>query len=372
MAETPEEAYERVLAEEQAKGSSPQVAQARAKAARMRTSKGLSTNPAEAAAAETAAHAAAAETAAHAAAAPPPAPAPVAEVAPAAAVTGEPAAASAAGAASSNGGEAPEAVFERVLAEEQAKGSSPVVAQARAKAARMRASRGATMPSVPAAAPPAGIPVGAGVGAAAAAAAQPAAVAKGRGSAARAARAASGEPVPERIQRLLAVVKPEAIQRVEKEPIDRVNTWPHLMASEMLAILVAVVFLFVISIVINAPFREMANINQTPNPSKAPWYFLGLQELLRYFHPQVAGVTVPQWIIVGLMATPFIDRNPSTKPTDRKLAICMFTIFMCFFATLVSVGVLFRGPGQNWVYPWKDGLFYLRNLDSLGEHGFEL
>src|SRR5437870_3566541 len=226
--------------------------------------------------------------------------------------------------------ETPDEVYDRILAEEQAKGSSPQVAQARAKAARMRAQKG-TAPSVP---------VGAGVAAGAAAAAQsaqPAAAPRGRGAAARAARAAAGsEGVPERIQRLLAVVKPEAIQRVEKEPIDRVNVWPHLMASEMLAILAATAFLVLVSILINAPFRELANINQTPNPSKAPWYFLGLQELLRYFHPQVAGVTVPHWIILALMAAPFIDRNPSTKPDDRKLAIALFTIFMVFFATLVS------------------------------------
>src|SRR5438309_4668047 len=343
MAETPDEVFERTLAEEQAKGSSPQVAQARAKAARMRASKGLSKPPA--------------------AAGPPAAP-------PSQPPGGE-APAPAAAAASSNGGESPDAVFERVLAEEQAKGSSPAVAQARAKAARMRASKGTPAPAAPAAAQ---VPVGAGVGAAAPAAATAAApVAKGRGASARAARAAgTGEGVPDRIQRLLAVVKPEAIQRVEKEPIDRVNAWPHLMASEMLAILAATLVLVIVSVWINAPFRELANINQTPNPSKAPWYFLGLQELLRYFHPQIAGVTIPQWIILGLMAAPFIDRNPSTKPDDRKLAITLFTIFMCFFATLVSVGVLFRGPGQNWVYPWKDGLFYLRNLNPLGEHGFEL
>ncbi|MGH2717233.1 MAG: hypothetical protein ACRDJU_01465 [Actinomycetota bacterium] len=358
MAETPDEVYERILAEEQAKGSSPQVAQARAKAARMRASKGLPVTAAEAAAASAAA---------------PAAEAPKAEApAPAAAVTPITPAASAPPAGT---GEDPEAVFRRVLAEEQAKGSSPAVAQARAKAARMRATRGTTGPSttgsVSAPAPAAAASVGVGVAAAAvvpAAASAP----RGRGSSARAARAASTEPVPERIQRLLAVVKPEAIQRVEKEPIDRVNTWPHLMASEMLAVLTVIVFLFVVSIVINAPFRTMANVNVTPNPSKAPWYFLGLQELLRYFHPQVAGVTVPQWIIVGLIATPFIDRNQSTKPNDPKLAICLFTIFMTFFAVLVSVGVLFRGPGQNWVYPWTNGLYYLRNLDSLGEHGFEL
>lgn len=351
MAETPDEVFERILAEEQAKGSSPQVAQARAKAARMRASKGLPVTAAEAAAASPAAPAA--ET---------PAPAAVTPIAPAAS------------AASGGTGEDPEAVFQRVLSEEQAKGSSPAVAQARAKAARMRATRGTSGPSIGSGAgtsipAPAAAATG---GAAAAAVAAAAPVAKGRGASARAARAASSEPVPERIQRLLAVVKPEAIQRVEKEPIDRVNTWPHLMASEMLAVLTVVVFLFVVSIVINAPFRTMANVNVTPNPSKAPWYFLGLQELLRYFHPQVAGVTLPQWIIVGLMATPFIDRNPSTKPNDRKLAICLFTIFMTFFGVLVSVGVLFRGPGQNWVYPWTNGLYYLRNLDSLGEHGFEL
>jgi hypothetical protein len=347
MAETPDEVFERTLAEEQAKGSSPQVAQGRAKAARMRYSKGLSKPPA--------------------APSPPSPPQPSGGEAPApAAAASTPAPAAAA--ASANGGESPDAVFERVLAEEHAKGSSPAVAQARAKAARMRASKGTPAPAAPTAAE---VPVGAGVAAAAAPAAAPAA--KGRGAAARAARAAgTGEAVPERIQRLLAVVKPEAIQRVEKEPIDRVNVWPHLMASEMLAILAVTLVLLIVSVWINAPFRELANINQTPNPSKAPWYFLGLQELLRYFHPQIAGVTAPQWIILGLIAAPFIDRNPSTKPGDRKIAITLFTIFMCFFATLVSVGVLFRGPGQNWVYPWKDGLFYLRNLNPLGEHGFEL
>jgi hypothetical protein len=347
MAETPDEVFERTLAEEQAKGSSPQVAQARAKAARMRYSKGLSKPPA--------------------APSPPSPPQPSGGEAPApAAAASTPAPAAAA--ASANGGESPDAVFERVLAEEHAKGSSPAVAQARAKAARMRASKGTPAPAAPTAAE---VPVGAGVAAAAGPAAAPAA--KGRGAAARAARAAgTGEAVPERIQRLLAVVKPEAIQRVEKEPIDRVNVWPHLMASEMLAILAVTLVLLIVSVWINAPFRELANINQTPNPSKAPWYFLGLQELLRYFHPQIAGVTAPQWIILGLIAAPFIDRNPSTKPGDRKIAITLFTIFMCFFATLVSVGVLFRGPGQNWVYPWKDGLFYLRNLNPLGEHGFEL
>lgn len=109
---------------------------------------------------------------------------------------------------------------------------------------------------------------------------------------------------------------------------------------------------------INAPFRELANPSLTPNPSKAPWYFLGLQELLRYFHPQIAGVTIPQWIILGLMAAPYMDRNVSSHPQDRKLAIALFTIFLLMNAVLVILGSLFRGPGFNFIYPWEHTELY--------------
>ncbi|MEX0790584.1 MAG: menaquinol-cytochrome c reductase cytochrome b subunit, partial [Actinomycetota bacterium] len=207
-------------------------------------------------------------------------------------------------------------------------------------------------------------PEPAAVGAAAAStpaapAATPAAApaAGGRRAASRAGVGA-GDAAPERMQRLLAVVKPESIQRVEKEPIDRVNTWPHLMAAEFLAVLAVTALLTIVSVFVNAELRELANINVTPNPSKAPWYFLGLQELLRYFHPQVAGVSIPQWLILGLMATPYIDRNPSNKPGDRKLAISMWTIFMLMFAILGMLGSIMRGPGFNFVYPWDAGIFF--------------
>jgi hypothetical protein len=365
MSETPEQAYERVLAEEQGKGSSPAVAQSRAKAARMRVSKGLPSDPAAAAKAAAAGEAKppAAEPAAEAPAPAAEAPAPAAAAAappPAAAAAAPPPAAAAPAAPGMSAADA-DAVYEKVLAEEQAKGSSPAVATARAKAARMRAIKGGGGAAAPAAKPAAAAAAPAAAQAApAAAAAAPAAAAasaggapRGRGAAAKAARAGAGGAVPERIQRLLAVVKPEAIQRVEREPVDRVNAWPHLMVAEFLALLVVTAFLLIFSTVVNATFRELANVNVTPRVSKAPWYFLGLQELLRYFHPQIAGVTAPQWIILGLMAAPFIDRNPSTKPNDRKVAIVMFTIFMLFFAILVIIGSLFRGPGFNWVYPWQ-------------------
>jgi menaquinol-cytochrome c reductase cytochrome b/c subunit len=279
----------------------------------------------------------------------------------------------------------PDEVFEQVLAEEQAKGSTPAVAQARAKAARVRAQRGAANPAKPdpstAPAPQRGERAAAqpqaASGAKQAAAsggsqpatqAQPAASQRAGGRTAGR-QASSGAPaqravgngsaaVPERVQRLLAVVKPEAIQKVERQPMDRVNVWPHLMAAEFISLLVVMATLTFFSVAVDAPLRELANFNQTPNPSKAPWYFLGLQELLRYFHPQVAGVTIPQVIIIGLMAFPFIDRNPSTRPDDRKLAIVLFSFFFLSFAWLVIFGMFFRGPGFNWVFPWSGGIFF--------------
>jgi menaquinol-cytochrome c reductase cytochrome b/c subunit len=111
-------------------------------------------------------------------------------------------------------------------------------------------------------------------------------------------------------------------------------------------------FLTIFSMIVNAPLRELANSNLTPNPSKAPWYFLGLQELLRYFHPMVAGVTIPTVGLLGLMATPYFDRNPSMRPENRKLAILMFTMFLMFWAVLVIAGSFFRGPSFEWAWPW--------------------
>jgi menaquinol-cytochrome c reductase cytochrome b/c subunit len=257
----------------------------------------------------------------------------------------------------------PDEIYEQVLAEETAKGSSPAVAQARAKAARVRAQKGASDPTKAVAAKPAGEQASAGEakpGAAAPATAAAGAPAGARATGAPAKKAVGNGPtaVPERVQRLLAVVKPEAIQKVEKQPMDRVNVWPHLMAAEFFALLAVMAILTIFSLGVDAPLRDLANFNQTPNPSKAPWYFLGLQELLRYFHPQVAGVTIPTVIIIGLFAAPYIDRNPSTNPDDRKLAIVLFSFLVLTFAVLSTIGMFFRGPGFNFTFPWNDGIFF--------------
>ncbi|MFW2339162.1 MAG: hypothetical protein ACN4GK_03850 [Acidimicrobiia bacterium] len=204
-----------------------------------------------------------------------------------------------------------------------------------------------------------GLPVPAAAAAApAAAAAAPTATATA--PAAPAAPAATATiPKDVRPQRLLTVVKAKAIQQVKSEPTDKVSTWPHLLLIEFVALLAVTALLIVMSVAIQAPLLEAANANVTPNPSKAPWYFLGLQELLTYFDPQIAGVTVPTIIgLIGFMAIPYIDRNPSNNPTDRKFAIFMYTFFIMGAAALTIIGTLFRGKGFNFSYPWTDGIFF--------------
>ncbi|TPW15855.1 MAG: putative menaquinol-cytochrome c reductase cytochrome b subunit [Acidimicrobiaceae bacterium] len=140
-------------------------------------------------------------------------------------------------------------------------------------------------------------------------------------------------------QRLLTVVKSGSIQEVKATPVDKVHTWPHLLAVEFVAALAMTAFTLVFSIFVT-------------------WYFLGLQELLTMFHPMVAGVTIPGVGMIVLIFAPFIDRNPSNKPEDRKFAISLMTVHLMFWSVLVIIGSFFRGPGFNFTLPWRDGLFF--------------
>jgi menaquinol-cytochrome c reductase cytochrome b/c subunit len=287
--------------------------------------------------------------------------------------------------------------FDRVLAEEVGKGADRRVAEGRARAAALRAARAksgegpaetpaapaagdggapepAAAPAAAAAAPAAGEPVAAaptaaaapaavGVAAAAAAAPAPAATATLTAPERQAPAPTGNVPEPKRgapeKHRLLALVPPEGIQRVEREQGDRINVWPHLLIEEFVAMMIVLAALTIFATFVNAPLRELANPNLTPNPSKAPWYFLGLQELLRYFHPMVAGVLfAPTLVLLALAVAPFVDRNPSTKPGDRKIAITLFTMLLMFGAVLTIIGSFFRGTGYNWVWPWAQGVFF--------------
>jgi hypothetical protein len=150
----------------------------------------------------------------------------------------------------------------------------------------------------------------------------------------------------------------EAI-RERKLPVDdKIHTWPHLVRAEFLMALFVIVALTLWSITIDAPLEEPANPTRTPNPSKAPWYFLGLQEMLVYFDPWHAGVVLPSLIIVGLMVIPFIDINPKGNGyycfKDRKYEILTFVLgFHILWVVMIIIGTFFRGPGWNLFWPWQ-------------------
>jgi menaquinol-cytochrome c reductase cytochrome b/c subunit len=139
---------------------------------------------------------------------------------------------------------------------------------------------------------------------------------------------------------------PLVVRRREEE--ETVVTFPHLVWKEFLAGLAAFVFLMFVSIQVNAPLLQRANTAITPNPAKAPWYFVGLQELLERFPPVMAGVAFPSFVIIFMILTPYLDKNPSRRPQDRKVAITMFTIYVCLAVAFIVIGVFFRGLAFTW------------------------
>ena len=167
-------------------------------------------------------------------------------------------------------------------------------------------------------------------------------------------------PMAARPYRLLGLVKQDAVVRVQKEPDDTVMTWPHLLTIEFLAAVAMSIFLLLLGLFINAPLEELANPNVTPAVAKAPWYFLGLQELLAYFHPTVAGALTPAAILVGSALIPYLDRRNihSTRPSDRKLEVSLFSILWALGLAVTFIGIFFRGPGYSFVLPWVNGFFF--------------
>ncbi|RMF93540.1 MAG: cytochrome C [Nitrospinota bacterium] len=140
---------------------------------------------------------------------------------------------------------------------------------------------------------------------------------------------------------------------------NKVPVWPYLVRAEFISALIVVLGLLIWSIVVDAPLEEMANPNKTPNPSKAPWYFLGLQEMLVYFDPWIAGVVLPTLIIVGLMAIPYIDVNPRGNGyytfRERRNAILIFLFgFLVLWVFMIVLGTFMRGPGWNFFWPWEE------------------
>ncbi|MBI5473712.1 MAG: cytochrome C [Ignavibacteriae bacterium] len=144
----------------------------------------------------------------------------------------------------------------------------------------------------------------------------------------------------------------------ESKLADKVQVWPYLVKVEFLAALFVMVILTFWSFLLDAPLEEPANPALTPNPSKAPWYFLGLQEILVYFDPWIAGVLIPTLIILGLCAIPYIDINPKGNGyytfKERPFAIVTFCVgFLLLWVSLIVLGTFFRGPGWNLFLPWE-------------------
>ncbi len=135
-----------------------------------------------------------------------------------------------------------------------------------------------------------------------------------------------------------------------------VHVWPYLLRVEFIAAIIVTAILMIWSITLDAPLEEPANATLTMNPSKAPWYFLGLQEMLVYFDPWIAGVVMPGLIIVGLMVIPYIDTNPLGNGyytiKQRKFSLATFGFgFLLLWIVMIVVGTFIRGPGWMWFWP---------------------
>jgi quinol-cytochrome oxidoreductase complex cytochrome b subunit len=141
---------------------------------------------------------------------------------------------------------------------------------------------------------------------------------------------------------------------------EKVEVWPNLVKREYIAAAACLLFIMVWSMVMDAPLEVIANPNVTTNPSKAPWYFVGLQELLVYFDPWIAGVAMPGLIIVGLMAIPYIDTNPKGVGyyawSERKFANTQFMLGVAMWFILIYIGYACRGPNYFWYWPWESWL----------------
>lgn len=154
--------------------------------------------------------------------------------------------------------------------------------------------------------------------------------------------------------RVLAVVKSDTLTRVKDEAAgEEVNVWPDLVFRELLAIILVCFVLIVASLLFNAPLEEPADPTKAPHLAKAPWYFVGLQEMLVYFDPWIAGVTIPGLIVIGLMTIPYLDAS-SPKSRYRKLIVGVFLFGVAFWFILIAIGAFFRGPAWEWYWPWED------------------
>ncbi len=157
---------------------------------------------------------------------------------------------------------------------------------------------------------------------------------------------------PARVRSLGVVEAPsDAVHARSTEA--EVFTWPHLLIRHQVIALATMALVIAMGIAFDAPLREHANANLTPEPAKAPWYFVGIQELLAHFDPLVSGVLAPAALLLLLAALPYFDRDPAHLPGDRRVAISIFGVVGVTAFVLTIIGAFFRGPGWAFVLPWQ-------------------
>jgi quinol-cytochrome oxidoreductase complex cytochrome b subunit len=144
--------------------------------------------------------------------------------------------------------------------------------------------------------------------------------------------------------------------QVGKEPEDMITTWPHLLFRETALFLIVMIVIMGVSVLFDAPLEEMANPSITPNPAKAPWYFLGVQELVSWGHPFWMGVFIPTLVVISLILIPYLDRSQIGTGTwlhpSRRLHNTLFTTFAVIATGLIIVGTFMRGPNWGFYWPW--------------------
>ena len=162
---------------------------------------------------------------------------------------------------------------------------------------------------------------------------------------------------PDERVRLLGVVERTGVEREPPEEDDTVFTWPHLIVRHQVIAFAVVAVCLAMGIAFEAPLRELANPNLTHEPAKAPWYFVGLQELLAHFDPVIAGVLVPIVLGAWLVFLPYLDRNAGRPLRERRVAVATIVLLGIIALVLTIIGALFRGPGWVWVLPWEHWYF---------------
>jgi quinol-cytochrome oxidoreductase complex cytochrome b subunit len=155
---------------------------------------------------------------------------------------------------------------------------------------------------------------------------------------------------------LMALTRRPRVSVEIRDPQDEVFAWPHLLYRELLVALGVLVALHIVSLVFMAPLEEIADPTRTPNPAKAPWYFLGLQELVHY-SALAGGVILPTVLVLMLLILPYVDRNSAGAgrwfAPERRVANTVFTALAVVSVGLTIIGTFFRGPNWAWVWPWR-------------------